>query len=413
MRRSYFRLLEGLLFSLPLLFASCGNGDNALEEIINGGGSGGGGSAADHSNQYLVYSYSTALDSTWTDIPANATKWTGTVTPGNVAEGTYVVEGTAICAGQLVLMGEVNLIFKDGAKLTVNDGITYDMVGGAGSLNIYGQGISSSMGQLIVNNDTPVDLGGGLYEASGILVLALSVHGCKIETTGDTGGTATVASKGIEIPNGSGDITIYNGNIKAIGLSALAAGSGIVYDGTGNVNIYGGVLEAKGGNAIDDANVGEGFYCGGNLTIKGDAIVKVYGGADSGHAQGGHGIRLNTGDIEISGNADVYAESGKDAVAAIYTNIGNINISGGKVEAVGNNNGNGIEISVGTTTVSGGAVIATGGASGFGMDCKIVVGTGLKFYEDDSANPSASVAGTPGDGTTIIYCNNKRYVEIK
>ena len=41
MRRSYFRLLEGVLFSLPLLFASCGNGDNALEEIINGGGSGG------------------------------------------------------------------------------------------------------------------------------------------------------------------------------------------------------------------------------------------------------------------------------------------------------------------------------------------------------------------------------------
>jgi hypothetical protein len=45
MRRSYFRLLEGVLFSLPLLFASCGNGDNALEEIINGGGSGGGSTA--------------------------------------------------------------------------------------------------------------------------------------------------------------------------------------------------------------------------------------------------------------------------------------------------------------------------------------------------------------------------------
>lgn len=45
MRRSYFRLLEGVLFSLPMLFASCGNGDNALEEIINGGGSGGGSTA--------------------------------------------------------------------------------------------------------------------------------------------------------------------------------------------------------------------------------------------------------------------------------------------------------------------------------------------------------------------------------
>ena len=406
-----FNLTGGvILFCLAMCLTSC---EGALDDVLGEwsrptpGNNTNTTPTADHSNQYLVYSYSTALDSVWTNIEG-ATVWTGTVAPGNVAAGTYVVEGTATCAGQLVLMGEVNLILKDGAKLTVDDGIFYDNVNGVGSLNIYGQGISSNMGQLIVNNDNPV---GG--EANALCVLALSVHGCKIETTGDTGGTATVGSKGIEIPNGSGDITIYNGNIKAIGLSALAAGSGIVYDGTGNVNIYGGVLEAKGGNAIDDANVGEGFYCGGNLTIKGDAIVKVYGGADSGHAQGGHGIRLNTGDIEISGNADVYAESGKDAVAAIYTNIGNINISGGKVEAVGNNNGNGIEISVGTTTVSGGAVIATGGASGFGMDCNIVVGTGLKFYEDDSANPSASVAGTPGDGTTIIYCNNKRYVEIK
>ena len=41
MRRSYLHLLGGVLFSLPLLFASCGNGDNALEEIIKNGGAGG------------------------------------------------------------------------------------------------------------------------------------------------------------------------------------------------------------------------------------------------------------------------------------------------------------------------------------------------------------------------------------
>lgn len=40
MRRNCLHLL-GVLLSLPLLFASCGNSDNALEEIINGGGSGG------------------------------------------------------------------------------------------------------------------------------------------------------------------------------------------------------------------------------------------------------------------------------------------------------------------------------------------------------------------------------------
>ena len=41
MKKNFLCLMEGVLLSLPLLFASCGNGDNALEEIINGGGSGG------------------------------------------------------------------------------------------------------------------------------------------------------------------------------------------------------------------------------------------------------------------------------------------------------------------------------------------------------------------------------------
>ena len=34
MRRSFLHLLEGVLLSLPLLFASCGNGDNALEPSV-------------------------------------------------------------------------------------------------------------------------------------------------------------------------------------------------------------------------------------------------------------------------------------------------------------------------------------------------------------------------------------------
>ena len=45
MKKYFGKLCWGrVLLSLPLLFASCGNGDNALEEIINGGGSGGGSS---------------------------------------------------------------------------------------------------------------------------------------------------------------------------------------------------------------------------------------------------------------------------------------------------------------------------------------------------------------------------------
>ena len=361
MRKSMKTILAALVLATPLALTSCeGTLDDIFGEWSRPSGNTDSTPAADHSKQYLVYSYSTALDSTWTDIPSNATVWTGTVTADNVAAGTYVVEGTATCANQLVLMGEVNLILKDGAKLTVDNGITYDRTGDAGSLNIYGQGISSSMGQLVVNNNTPFDPLGYGNVTSAIFVKALSIHGCKIETTGDTGNTGT-AGEGIVIPTvtGAGDITIYNGNIKAVG---AACATGIANLGTRNVNIYGGYVDAKGAAANGTMNMigGDGIQCAGNLTIKGDAIIKAYGGAYDSPKSGGYGIKLD-GTLTISDNADVYAEAGKDATAAIEAGL-DLSFSGKKLvtESIGNSAGLETEsLGAGSITISAGLLKIT------------------------------------------------------
>lgn len=262
--------------------------------------------------KYFYLKYTSATDSSYVDIPAaDVVVWTGTVTPGDVAAGTYVVEGTATCSGTLNLTGNVDLILKNGSKLTVDDGITTV----TSQLNIYGQGISSSMGQLIVNS--------GPTNVNAIKVIDLTIHGGKVEANA-TG----YCGCGIYIQGG---FTLYNGVLDA---SANNAGIGLYSNSTSENTIYfyNGTVTARGSNATSQTPFGgSGIYNSlGSIIIK-DAVVKAYGGAGFARHDGYQGIGSKL-DIEISGNADVYAECGKMA-EAIYSEMGNITISGGKVEA--------------------------------------------------------------------------------
>lgn len=254
--------------------------------------------------------YTSASDSSYVDVlTTNATIWTGTVSTGdlNVSAGTYVVEGEATCTGRLILKGEVNLILTNGSKLTV-DG---DINAASTSLNIYGQGISSSMGQLIVNNTS----------SSAIKANDLTIHGGKVVAN-----TTHTAGYGIYIDSGGG-FTLYNGVLDA---SANDSGIGLYSVGSNPINIYNGTVTAHGGNA-SSYNGGSGICNENESIIIKDAVVKAYGGAGSSAQNGGIGIYSEL-DIEISGNADVYAEGGKN-YNAICSKSGNITISGGNVEA--------------------------------------------------------------------------------
>lgn len=263
--------------------------------------------------------YTSASDSSYVDVlTTNATIWTGTVSTGDfkVSAGTYIVEGTATCTGSLFLKGEVNLILTNGSKLTVDGCIGIDLDSDYASLNIYGQGISSSMGQLIVNNTS----------SSAIKANDLTIHGGKVVAN-----TTHTAGYGIYIDSGGG-FTLYNGVLDA---SANDSGIGLYSVGSNPINIYNGTVTAHGGNA-SSYNGGCGI-CNenGSIIIK-DAVVRAYGGAGTSARNGAEGI-LSKFDIEISGNADVYAEGGK-CYYAICSNFGNITISGGKVDAVAGEN---------------------------------------------------------------------------
>lgn len=170
-------LAAATLLALPMTFTSC-------EDIL-----GEWSKPVPSQGKFIVY---TDKDTkTFVDIPADAIVWTGTVAPGDLAAGTYVVEGNVVCSGDIKLTGETKLILKDGAKLTVNR-LSY-ITGGI--LNIYGQSDDeATMGQLVCKV---------------LAVDALNIYG----------GNITVANEdhsvNYTVQSFSGDMTIYAGILRA------------------------------------------------------------------------------------------------------------------------------------------------------------------------------------------------------
>ena len=167
----------------------------------------------------------------------------------NWSAGTYVVEGNVTIGGIITLGGDVDLIIKDGAKLTVNS-----YINGLGSpnknLSIYGQ--ANQTGQLVVNStdDAISNINtlevhsakvtatsssgncGGFYEISTFNVYGGSVDG---ENTGSGGNGILLAS--------SGSMNIYGGDVKAVGKGASWYG---IYGGSSStVTVHGGKLWAE------------------------------------------------------------------------------------------------------------------------------------------------------------------------
>ena len=348
-----FYLGGAILLALPLFLTSCeGTLDDVFGEWSRPTGNNSNTDSdkdkeKEHSNQYLVYSYSTALDSVWTDIPSNATVWTSDLTEFELAAGTYVVAGADIkCAGQLVLKGDVNIILKDKCKLTVKDGITYDTTG---SLKVYGQGISSSMGQLIVNNDTPtgpVDY----TETNSIIAQTIEIHGGLVDARTETGAASDLGGHGILA---SSNLKIFNGKIIALGTKR----EGIVTDPC-DMFIYGGDIDAKSTSTTGSPCIN----CQGNLTISGGIVNAAPASAAA------------------TGVTGIYLPSTKT-----------LTISGGKVTATGSVNMEGIYADI--INITGGTVSAYNGAGGSGA---IKAETSIKI---EGSETQVTATGANDDGT--------------
>ncbi|MCL2077614.1 MAG: chitobiase/beta-hexosaminidase C-terminal domain-containing protein [Oscillospiraceae bacterium] len=198
--------------------------------------------------------------------------------------------------------------------------------------------------------------------------------------SGDISGTLNVpedVSVTIEGTAGSSGISTITfdigANAKVIwkaNLSTNQAGAVIVCTGTFPLSS---VFEVAGGT-ITNAGAGLGILStdvdvtvsGGTITTESNAIrvtppvaapdVRVSGNAKI--ISGGYAISSHTGDIYVSGNAEIIADEDNTLIST----AGDVYVSGGTVTATGNGK-KAIESTTGDVTVSGGQVIAMGNSS--------------------------------------------------
>jgi hypothetical protein len=152
-----------------------------------------------------------------------------------------VVDGEVTINGNITLNGEVNLIIKDGAKLTANKINGYN-----NNLSIYGQ--ANQTGQLVVDNSGDDAI---------TSIKTLEVHSAKV--------TATSSKKDRGGFYYTGTINVYGGSVDA----TAANGYGISLRSDGSINIYGGEVKAVG--------KGTGGYSYG-ITAGNTSTVTVNGG---------------------------------------------------------------------------------------------------------------------------------------
>lgn len=334
MKKSMKTILGGaILVALPMLLTSC---EGTLDDIFGEWSrptptdNSGSGSTPAASSNYMAWN-GTALAAE--AIPSDAKEVTAATE--KLEGGTYIVKSDVTC-NSINVTADSKLILCDGAKLTINGYLEDQTATPAFNLYIYGQ--ENQTGKLIVS----------ATDANAIWAKNIEIHGGDIDAKAVTGGFA---------PNG---VKTYN-----------------------DLAIYGGTVKTTGGDA-DATNPGAaGIDCGGNLTIKGEAVVKAYGGAISGTADGGRGINVG-GTIDITGSADVYCK-GRDN-HSLYAE-GNIVLSATKVEADADGNAYGIFSNTGDITISGGTVIAASGASGYGIIASnLVINGGTVTATSNSLN---------------------------
>jgi len=336
-------ILAALALATPLALTSC---EGTLDDVFgewdkpsaNTNTDSGSDSTPAVSNNYMEWDGS--------DLAAQAIPTTGiqevTDATTSFEGGFYIVKKDVTIASDALINGDTKIILCDGVTLTIN-GRFEDTSGSSYDLAIYGQ--ENQTGKLIVN--APND-------CCGTIVKDLEIHG--------------------------GDVS-FTGAPKMAGIMP-----------SGDVTIYGGKVTATGGDSDGGMPGGDGINClGGALTIKGQAIVKAYGGAESGTQNGGHGINVSKA-IDISGSADVYAKSGKDADAAILAGL-DLTFSGKQLVTEGTGNSAGLE----TVGMGGGSITISAGT------VTLTTANGPTIQSDANVNISkCTLSATVATATSVI-----------
>ncbi len=226
-----------------------------------------------------------------------------------LAAGWYVADGELTIADKFNISGDVNLILKDGCKLTIDE----IFVTTGSTLTVYGQ--SNGTGELIT---------GGSADAIAVEG-TLNIHGGTVTAT-------SVARDFAGINTTEGTLNIFGGTVIADGgYGAPGIGGGV--DNKGNINIKGGIVTATGGTRA--AGIGGSEYsAGGNITIDGGKVTATGGSLGAGI---GGGYEGGCGNITINGG-EITAVSGSSAAAigcGSEGRGGEVTVTGGTVNADG------------------------------------------------------------------------------
>ena len=176
-------------------------------------------------------------------IPATATPVENADDYVEWEAGTYLVEGNVTINGEVTLSDDVELIIKDGAKLTANH-----IFGDKHNLNIYGQADKS--GELNVACS-----GSDAIKRFNLL----NIHSCKVNASSlfvTCGGFCDI-----------GEFNLYGGSVDAK-YTSVSSGYGL-YD-ISSLNIWGGEMKAEGKGTTEYSY---GISCLNSVTN-----VTVYGG---------------------------------------------------------------------------------------------------------------------------------------
>ena len=375
-------------------------------------------SAGSASNTYRVFTDRT----TYSDVAIPVGAITVTSEANAWTDGTYVVSGNVTINSHVSVTGDVNLILKDGASLTVNNTIYGE------NLNIYGQELSTgkldvvygdinvSVTNLAIHGGVITVTEGGVMQgleawenldiyhgtvttagdANGFMVLGdMHVYGGNVTCSAVHGGALSIYGAGTP-----GSLTVSGGTFTAtaagVGNCGIAATDGYG-DGTASIVFTGGTIVVSGG-ASDNSNPGgHAIDVCGILTISGNANVTANGGTDAFGMGGGYGINVRAGssaggNATISGGT-VTATSGPGGMAAINTD-GNLTISGAttQIDATGGDMGEGI-LAAGTITINGGNITATAGENAIGLEGNTTISGGVV-----TAIGGDAIASSDGDG---------------
>lgn len=318
-------------------------------------------------------------------------------------EGTYVIPAVDVT-------GSASLTIEGSGKLTAKggSGSTY---GGAG----IGGGKNQNAGTIVINSGDITAEGG--YHSAGIGAgenatgdsVNITINGGTVHATGGNRAAGIGGGNGVDESTGgsNGGIITINGGEVTVKAGTYGAGIGGGNIGSsGTIKIYGGTITSEGTTAY-----GAGIGAGNRGSVE---TIDIYGGTiKATGAEGGAGIGAGFygagGTISIYDGTIIAATVNNSAGIGggmMNGNCGNINISGGTIEALGTGTGAGIgcgggaSVSSGVITISGiPRILATGTNTSVSATSVNIGGSGFILMKSLSSPANVNTSTHEFDNT--------------